>query len=205
MSDLCLTHEICLTCLTHLIKWHFIDISFKPYLYKLISCYGLVVYFLWLSWLFAILKYVFVDWNKFALWTLIRGECSKKTTSTKRVQPMCKHWKAQTRKKSTLANPPSRKSKSLVHPEEQRASQQGISRSTEDKISVSLFPEEHKDDDVEPNETVTSALINYSYLMLALLNDEWLIWTIKTPQKSVFMTKKLQDESLMGQVSLKSN
>jgi len=104
-----------------------------------------------------------------------------------------------------MANPPSRKTKSLVRPEEQRASQQGISRSTEDKILVSLFPEEFKDDDVEPNETVTSALINYSYLMLALLNDEWLIWTIKTPQTSVFMTKKLQDESLMGQVSLKSN
>ena len=73
-----LTHKICLACLTYLIKWHFTSISFKPYAYKHISCCGLVVYFLWLSWSFVILKYVFVDWNKSTLWTLIRGECSKK-------------------------------------------------------------------------------------------------------------------------------
>ena len=78
MSSSCLTHEICLACLTYLIKWHFTNIPFKPYAYKHISCCGLVVYFLWLSWSFVILKYVFVDWNKSALWTLIRGECSKK-------------------------------------------------------------------------------------------------------------------------------
>ena len=53
--------------------------------------------------------------------------------------------------------------KSLVRPEEQRAGQEGISKSIEDKIPVSLFLEEHEDDDVESNETVTSALISYSY------------------------------------------
>ena len=90
----------------------------------------------------------------------------QKTTSMKRVWPMCKHWKAQTWKKRTRANPPSRKSKSLVHPEEQQAGQEGISRSTKDKILVSLFLKEHEDDDVEPNETVTFALISYSYCRL---------------------------------------
>ena len=97
----------------------------------------------------------------------------QKTTSTKRVRPMCNHWKAQTWKKRTLTNPSSRKSESLVLPEEQWAGQEGISRSTEDKILVSLFLEEYEDDDVEPNETVTSELISYSYCRrLALIEAE---------------------------------
>ena len=53
--------------------------------------------------------------------------------------------------------------KSLVRPEEQWAGQEGVSRSIEDKVPVSLFLKEHEDDDVEPNETVTFALISYSY------------------------------------------
>ena len=51
----------------------------------------------------------------------------------------------------------------MVRPEEQRAGQERISRSIEDKIPVSLFLKEHEDDDVEPNETVTFALTSYSY------------------------------------------
>ena len=53
--------------------------------------------------------------------------------------------------------------KSLVRLEEQRAGQEGVSRSIEDKIPVSLFLKEHEDDNVEPNETVAFALISYSY------------------------------------------
>ena len=56
---MCSTYKTCLTYLTRLIKWNFINIPFKPHVYKLISCYGLFS-MIYCDWLFVILRYVLV-------------------------------------------------------------------------------------------------------------------------------------------------
>jgi len=63
------------------------------------------------------------------------------------------------------------------------------------------IPEEHEEDNVEPNVTFNSASFKCSYLMSNSLNDKWLAWTIETPQKSPFMIKRWQERCLMGQAS----
>ena len=64
---------------------------------------------------------------------------------------------------------------------------------TKKRSANSPFLEKHEEHDTEPNVTITSALIIYSYLMLALLNAEWLVWRMKTLQNSAFMIKKWQE------------
>ena len=58
---------------------------------------------------------------------------------------------------------------------------------------IHIFPQEHVEENAKPNVTITSALMSSPYLMLVILNAEWLAWTIETPPKVL-----LHDQEITG-------
>ena len=63
---------------------------------------------------------------------------------------------------------------------------------------LTYFLEKHIEENVEPNVTVTSALMSSPHLMSATLYAKWMTWTVITPPKVYLHDQKMVGESADG-------